>query len=60
MGVLLIAGPEAESRPERAVRGVLRADGRGAHAGRDDFPARMSAHEHSITIAFYFMLTSAA
>jgi drug/metabolite transporter (DMT)-like permease len=59
-GVLIIAGPEA-SLSQGALYGALFAlAGAGLTAVAMIFLRRMSAYEHSITIAFYFMLTSAA
>ncbi len=60
LGVLVIAGPEA-GLSRNALYGALFAlTGAGLTAFAMIFLRRMSAHEHSITIAFYFMLTSAA
>ena len=60
IGVLIIAGPEA-SLSRGALYGAMFAlTGAGLTAVAMIFLRRMSAHEHSITIAFYFMLTSAA
>ena len=60
IGVLIIAGPEA-SLSRTALYGAMFAlTGAGLTAVAMIFLRRMSAHEHSITIAFYFMLTSAA
>jgi drug/metabolite transporter (DMT)-like permease len=60
VGVIIIAGPEA-SLSRTALYGALFAlSGAGLTALAMIFLRRMSAHEHSITIAFYFMLTSAA
>src|ERR1051326_74882 len=60
IGVIIIAGPEA-GLSQSALYGALFAlTGAGLTAVAMIFLRRMSAHEHSITIAFYFMLTSAA
>ena len=60
VGVLIIASPEA-SLSRSALYGALFAlTGAGLTAVAMIFLRRMSAYEHSITIAFYFMLTSAA
>ena len=58
LGVIVIAGPEAGlSRP--ALYGALFAlGGAGLQGAAMILIRRMSAYEHSITIAFYFMLTS--
>jgi drug/metabolite transporter (DMT)-like permease len=59
LGVFIIAGPEA-GVTQGALYGALFAlTGAVLTAVAMIFLRRMSTHEHSITIAFYFMLTSA-
>lgn len=58
LGVIVIAGPEA-SLSRSALYGALFAlGGAGLQGAAMVLIRRMSAYEHSITIAFYFMLTS--
>lgn len=60
VGVVIIAGPEA-GMSRAALYGALFAlAGAGLTALAMIFLRRMSAHEHSITIAFYYTLTSTA
>ena len=60
LGVIVIAGPES-GLSRNALYGALFAlGGAGLTAGAMVLIRRMSAYEHSITIAFYFMLTSTA
>jgi drug/metabolite transporter (DMT)-like permease len=60
LGVLVIIGPEAQM-PRSAVFGAMFAlAGAALAALAMIFLRRMSSHEHSTTIAFYFMLTSGA
>jgi drug/metabolite transporter (DMT)-like permease len=59
-GVLVIVGPQAELGGGTALLGAAAAlGGAGLTALAMIYLRRMSAHEHSITIAFYFMLTTA-
>jgi drug/metabolite transporter (DMT)-like permease len=60
IGVLIIAGPEGGVSRSALYGAFLALAGAGLTAVAMIFLRRMSAHEHSITIAFYFMLTSAA
>jgi drug/metabolite transporter (DMT)-like permease len=60
VGVLMIAGPEAGVTGGALYGAMFALAGAGLTALSMIFLRRMSAHEHSITIAFYFMLTSAA
>jgi len=60
IGVLIIAGPEASLSRGALYGATFALTGAGLTAVAMIFLRRMSAHEHSITIAFYFMLTSAA
>ncbi|HEX5279059.1 MAG TPA: DMT family transporter [Micropepsaceae bacterium] len=58
LGVIVIAGPEA-GLSRTALYGALFAiGGAGLQGAAMILIRRMSAYEHSITIAFYFMLTS--
>jgi len=59
IGVLIIAGPEAGLSRTALYGAIFALIGAGLTAVAMIFLRRMSAHEHSITIAFYFMLTSA-
>jgi drug/metabolite transporter (DMT)-like permease len=59
LGVLLIAGPEASTTSSALYGAFFALTGAALTAVAMIFLRRMSAHEHSITIAFYFMLTSA-
>ena len=59
LGVMLITGPEA-GLSRTALYGALFAlAGAGLQGAAMILIRRMSAYEHSLTIAFYFMLTSA-
>src|SRR3982074_2909343 len=60
IGVLIIAGPEGGVSQNALYGAFFALTGAGLTAVAMIFLRRMSAHEHSITIAFYFMLTSAA
>ncbi|HEY4264085.1 MAG TPA: DMT family transporter [Micropepsaceae bacterium] len=60
IGVVIIAGPEAGLSRSALYGAIFALTGAGLTAVAMIFLRRMSAHEHSITIAFYFMLTSAA
>jgi len=60
LGVIIIAGPEAGLSRSALYGALFALTGAGLTAVAMIFLRRMSAHEHSITIAFYFMLTSAA
>ena len=60
IGVLIIAGPEGGVSHSALYGAFFALAGAGLTAIAMIFLRRMSAHEHSITIAFYFMLTSAA
>jgi drug/metabolite transporter (DMT)-like permease len=60
VGVLIIAGPEAGLSRGALYGAGFALTGAALTAVAMIFLRRMSAHEHSITIAFYFMLTSAA
>ena len=60
VGVLIIAGPEASLSRGALYGAGFALTGAALTAVAMIFLRRMSAHEHSITIAFYFMLTSAA
>ncbi len=60
IGVLIIAGPEGGMSRSALYGAFFALAGAGLTAVAMIFLRRMSAHEHSITIAFYFMLTSAA
>jgi len=59
IGVLIIAGPEAGTSRSALYGALFALFGAGLSAVAMIFLRRMSAHEHSITIAFYFMATSA-
>jgi len=60
IGVIIIAGPEAGLSRSALYGALFALTGAALTAVAMIFLRRMSAHEHSITIAFYFMLTSAA
>ena len=60
IGVMIIAGPEGGASRSALYGSLFALAGAGLTAVAMIFLRRMSAHEHSITIAFYFMLTSAA
>jgi len=60
IGVTIIAGPEASLSRGALYGATFALTGAGLTAVAMIFLRRMSAYEHSITIAFYFMLTSAA
>jgi drug/metabolite transporter (DMT)-like permease len=60
VGVVIIAGPEAGMTRAAAAGAGFALAGAALSALAMIFLRRMSAHEHSITIAFYFMVTSAA
>ena len=60
IGVVIIAGPEAGLSRSALYGALFALTGAALTAVAMIFLRRMSAHEHSITIAFYFMLTSAA
>ena len=59
-GVVVIAGPEAGLSHSALYGALFALAGAGLQGMAMVLIRRMSAHEHSITIAFYFMLTSAA
>ena len=59
-GVLIIAGPDASVAMGAAIGAAFSLSGAALNAFAMIFLRRMSTHEHSITIAFYFMLTSSA
>ena len=59
LGVIVIAGPEAGLSRSALYGALFALGGAGLTAGAMVLIRRMSAYEHSITIAFYFMLTSA-
>lgn len=59
VGVMIIAGPEGANSQSALYGALFALAGAGLSAVAMIFLRRMSAHEHSITIAFYFMLTSA-
>lgn len=58
-GVIIIAGPEGATSRIALYGAFFALAGAALSAVAMIFLRRMSAHEHSITIAFYFMLTSA-
>jgi drug/metabolite transporter (DMT)-like permease len=60
IGVLIIAGPEASLSRGALYGASFALTGAGLTAVAMIFLRRMSAHEHSITIAFYFMVTASA
>jgi drug/metabolite transporter (DMT)-like permease len=59
-GVIVIAGPEGGLSRSALYGALFALGGAGLQGMAMVLIRRMSAHEHSITIAFYFMLTSAA
>ncbi len=59
LGVILIAGPETGLSRGAFYGALFALAGAALQATAWILIRRMSAHEHSITIAFYFMLTSA-
>jgi drug/metabolite transporter (DMT)-like permease len=59
-GVILIAGPEAGLSHDAFYGALFALAGAALQGTAMILIRRMSAYEHSITIAFYFMLTSAA
>lgn len=59
LGVVLIAGPEAGLSRSGLYGALFALGGAGLQGAAMILIRRMSAYEHSITIAFYFMLTSA-
>jgi drug/metabolite transporter (DMT)-like permease len=59
-GVLIIAGPDASVASGMAIGAAFALLGAALNAFAMIFLRRMSTHEHSITIAFYFMVTSSA
>lgn len=60
LGVILIAGPEASLSHSALYGAIFALSGAALQAAAMILIRRMSAYEHSITIAFYFMLTSAS
>jgi drug/metabolite transporter (DMT)-like permease len=60
LGVIVIAGPEAGLSRSSFYGALFALFGAALQGTAMILIRRMSAHEHSITIAFYFMLTSAA
>ncbi|HYM17223.1 MAG TPA: DMT family transporter [Micropepsaceae bacterium] len=58
LGVLVIVGPEANLARGAALGASLALMGAALAALAMIYIRRMSAHEHSVTIAFYFMVTS--
>jgi drug/metabolite transporter (DMT)-like permease len=58
IGVLIIAGPEADVSGAAFYGALFALVGAGLTAVAMIFLRRMSAHEHSITIAFYYTLTT--
>jgi drug/metabolite transporter (DMT)-like permease len=59
IGIVVVAGPEANIARSAFYGALFALSGAGLTAVAMIFLRRMSVHEHSITIAFYFMLTSA-
>lgn len=59
LGVIVIAGPEAGLSRSALYGALFALGGAGLQGAAMILIRRMSAYEHSITIAFYFMLTSA-
>ncbi len=59
IGVLVIVGPEARMASGATIGVMFALTSAALAAVAMIFLRRMSAHEHSITIAFYFMATSA-
>ena len=60
VGVLVIVGPEIQLGGSSLLGALLALAGAALSAVAMIFLRRMSAHEHSVTIAFYFMLTTSA
>jgi drug/metabolite transporter (DMT)-like permease len=60
IGVVVIVGPEAQMARGAVIGAAFALTGAALAALAMIFLRRMSAHEHSTTIAFYFMLTSGA
>ncbi len=60
IGVLIIVEPEGRASEPALLGAAFALAGAFLSALAMIFLRRMSAHEHSITIAFYFMLTAAA
>jgi drug/metabolite transporter (DMT)-like permease len=60
IGVLIIAGPEANVSGSALYGALFALLGAGLTAVAMIFLRRMSAYEHSITIAFYYTLTTTA
>jgi drug/metabolite transporter (DMT)-like permease len=58
-GVIIIAGPEGAASQNALYGAFFALTGAALSAVAMIFLRRMTAHEHSITIAFYFMVTSA-
>ena len=58
IGVVVIVGPEAQMAQGVVIGAAFALTGAALAALAMIFLRRMSAHEHSTTIAFYFMLTS--
>jgi len=58
IGVVVIVGPEAQMARGAVIGAAFALTGAALAALAMIFLRRMSAHEHSTTIAFYFMLTS--
>jgi drug/metabolite transporter (DMT)-like permease len=61
IGVLIVVGPYFDlSEAERLLGALLAIAGAALSAVAMIFLRRMSSHEHSLTIAFYFMVTTTA
>ena len=60
LGVTLVAGPDSGLSHGALYGAVFALAGAGLQGAAMVLIRRMSAYEHSITIAFYFMLTSAS
>jgi len=58
IGVLVIVGPEAHMARSAVIGAMFALAGAALAALAMIFLRRMSAHEHSTTIAFYFMVTT--
>ncbi len=58
IGVIVIVGPEAQMARSAIIGAMFALAGAALAALAMIFLRRMSAHEHSTTIAFYFMLTT--
>lgn len=58
VGVIIIVGPHAELGGSHLAGALFALAGAALSALAMIFLRRMSSHEHSITIAFYFMLTT--